>query len=303
MLLSNISFAGKTYLARAFQDALKQMEQIKKFTADSKLREEKLNVDKYLFSEVANLNFALIIGETHARSNMSVYGYSRETTPWLNKAAADKKVILLQNWFSNAAVTTHSLEYALTAKNQYSDIYEELKPEPGSKDSIMEDVIFEAELVKQIEVNIDYILMLVAKYHDGNCEDKEILVAIQKAIKSSLQLRSKKELIENFIATVNTSTDVNSDWQQFVKEQRENDIQTLIKEEKLKPEETRKFVDNAFRDGVLKTTGTDVDRLMPPVSRFGGGNRTAKKTGIINKLKAFFEKYFGLGIANDETIE
>lgn len=185
----------------------------------------------------------------------------------------------------------------------YNDIYEELKPEPGSKDSIMEDVIFEAELVKQIEVNIDYILMLVAKYHDGNCEDKEILVAIQKAIKSSLQLRSKKELIENFIATVNTSTDVNSDWQQFVKEQRENDIQTLIKEEKLKPEETRKFVDNAFRDGVLKTTGTDVDRLMPPVSRFGGGNRTAKKTGIINKLKAFFEKYFGLGIANDETIE
>lgn len=185
----------------------------------------------------------------------------------------------------------------------YNDIYEELKPEPGNKDSIMEDVVFEAELVKQIEVNIDYILMLVAKYHDGNCEDKEILVAIQKAIKSSLQLRSKKELIENFIATVNTSTDVNSDWQHFVKEQRENDIQTLISEEKLKPEETRKFVENAFRDGVLKTTGTDVDRLMPPVSRFGGGNRAEKKTGIIDKLKAFFEKYFGLGIANDETIE
>lgn len=185
----------------------------------------------------------------------------------------------------------------------YNDIYEELKPEPGSKDSIMEEVVFEAELVKQIEVNIDYILMLVAKYHDGNCEDKEILIAIQKAIKSSLQLRSKKELIENFIATVNTSTDVNSDWQQFVKEQRENDIQILISEEKLKPEETRKFVENAFRDGVLKTTGTDVDRLMPPVSRFGGGNRAVKKTGVIDKLKAFFEKYFGLGIANDKTIE
>ncbi len=122
MALSNISFAGKTYLARAFQDALKQMEQIKNFTADSRLREEKLNLDGYLFSEAANENFALIIGETHARSNMSVYGYSRETTPWLNKAVADKKVILLQNGFSNAAVTTHSLEYALTAKNQYNDI-------------------------------------------------------------------------------------------------------------------------------------------------------------------------------------
>ena len=64
----------------------------------------------------------------------------------------------------------------------------------------------------------------------------------------------------------------------------------------MKPEETRKFVENAFRDGALKTTGTDVDRLMPPVSRFGGGSgsRDQKKQVVIGKLKAFFEKYFGL---------
>ena len=177
----------------------------------------------------------------------------------------------------------------------YHDIYEEIKPKPGSKDSILDDIVFEMELVKQVEVNIDYILMLVKKYHDSNCKDKEILVAIDKAINSSLQLRSKKELIENFIATINTQTDVNEDWQRFVKEQREKDIQTLITEEKLKSEETRKFVDNAFRDGVLKTTGTDIDRLMPPVSRFGGGgSRDKKKQTIIEKLKAFFEKYFGI---------
>ncbi len=177
----------------------------------------------------------------------------------------------------------------------YHDVYNEIKPKPGDKDSIMDDVVFEMELVKQVEVNIDYILMLVAKYHDGNCKDKEILVAIDKAIKSSLQLRSKKELIENFIATINISTDVNADWQRFVREQREADIQALIQEEKLKPEETRKFVENAFRDGVFKTTGTDVDRLLPPVSRFGGGgSRDKKKLTVIDKLKAFFEKYFGL---------
>lgn len=70
---------------------------------------------------------------------------------------------------------------------------------------------------------------------------------------------------------------------------------SLITEEKLKSEENRKFVDNAFRDGVLKTTGTDIDRLMPPVSRFGGsGSRDKKKQTIIEKLKAFFEKYFGI---------
>ncbi len=178
----------------------------------------------------------------------------------------------------------------------YHDVYDILKPKIGEKDSILDDVVFEMELVKQIEVNIDYILMLVAKYHKSNCEDKEILVAIDKAIQSSLQLRSKKELIENFIYTINASSDVNTDWQRFVREQREADITALITEEKLKPEETRKFVDNAFRDGVLKTAGTDVDKLLPPVSRFGGGggNRAVKKQGVIEKLKAFFEKYFGL---------
>lgn len=177
----------------------------------------------------------------------------------------------------------------------YHDVYNEMKPNPGDKDSILDDVVFEMELVKQVEVNIDYILMLVGKYHDSNCKDKEILVAIDKAIKSSLQLRSKKELIENFIATINTSTDVNADWQKFVKKQRQEDMEQLIAEEKLKPAETEKFMENSFRDGMLKTTGTDIDKLMPPVSRFGGGGlRDKKKQGIIAKLKAFFEKYFGL---------
>lgn len=177
----------------------------------------------------------------------------------------------------------------------YHDIYQEIKPKEADKDSILNDVVFEMELVKQVEVNIDYILMLVAKYHDGNCKDKEILVAIDKAIRSSLQLRSKKELIEDFIETINTSTDVNGDWQKFVQEQKEADIQELIQEEKLKPEETKKLMENAFSDGVLKTIGTDIDKILPPISRFGGGgSRDKKKKIVINKLKSFFEKYFGL---------
>ena len=175
----------------------------------------------------------------------------------------------------------------------YNDLYLEFRPQT-QKENIDDDIVFEMELVKQIEVNIDYILMLVAKYHKSNCEDKEILIAIDRAIKSSIELRSKKELIENFIATINTQTDVNSDWKKFVLKQKETDLSALIADEKLKDEETRKYMENAFRDGAVKTTGTDIDKLMPPVSRFGGGNRAAKKQGIIEKIQAFFEKYFGI---------
>ena len=176
----------------------------------------------------------------------------------------------------------------------YIDIRDEFKPKKGDKDSIKDDLVFEMELVKQIEVNIDYILMLVAKYHESNCKDKEILGSIDKAISSSLQLRSKKELIDGFINTINVNSDITSDWAKFVSKQRENDISEIISTEKLKDEETRKFIDNAFRDGVLKTTGTDIDKIMPPVSRFGGGNRAAVKQKVIDVLQKFFEKYFGL---------
>jgi type I restriction enzyme R subunit len=177
----------------------------------------------------------------------------------------------------------------------YIDMYQEInKPGAKDKEKINDDIVFEMELIRQVEIDIDYILMLVAKYHASNCEDKNILISIDKAIGSSLQLRSKKELIEHFIATVNASTKVEEDWRKFVLEQKESDLSVLIHEERLKPEATQRFVDNSFRDGVLKTTGTDIDKIMPPVSRFGSGNRTEKKQGVIEKLMRFFEKYLGL---------
>lgn len=176
----------------------------------------------------------------------------------------------------------------------YLDLWHEIKPGKSEKENINDDIVFEIELIRQVEINIDYILMLVVKYHDSNCEDKEILVTIDKAINSSIQLRSKKELIENFIRTVNASTEVDEDWRRFVLEQKETDLSAIIAEEKLKPEETRKFIDNSFRDGTLKTIGTDIDKIMPPVSRFGSGGRATKKQGVIDKLMKFFEKYFGL---------
>ena len=178
----------------------------------------------------------------------------------------------------------------------YIDIYNDLKPKDDvDATNINDDLIFEMELIKQVEINIDYILMLVEKFHATNCKDKEILTDIEKAIGASPSLRSKKELIMSFVSKVNTGN-VTDEWKNYVTERKNAELETIIKEEKLKPEETAKFIDNAFRDGVLKTTGTDIDKIMPPVPLFGkgGGNRAEKKKGILEKLKAFFERFFGL---------
>ena len=191
---------------------------------------------------------------------------------------------------------------------RYQDLRDEWKRkrENGESTDIIDDIVFEIELIKQIEINIDYILMLVKKYHDSHGEDKEVLITIRKAIDASPELRSKKQLIENFIMGINEVDDVLVEWQDYVVQQREHDLEVLIESERLKPDETRKFIENAFRDGEIKTTGTDIDKLLPPVSRFGGGNRAEIKKGVIDRLMAYFERFYGMTNAKfnkeDETI-
>ena len=180
----------------------------------------------------------------------------------------------------------------------YLSRYQDMWPLPvhaGDKEDVSDDIVYEIELIRQIDINIDYILLLVKKYHDSHCDDKEILITIQKAVDASPELRSKKELIDTFIAGINDVDDVLTEWRSFIAEEKERQLTQIIQEEKLNEEATRKFIADSLRNGEVKTTGTDIDKLMPPTSRFGGGNRAAKKQTIIEKLKAFFERFFGIG--------
>lgn len=181
-------------------------------------------------------------------------------------------------------------------QSNYLDLQEKWRRRrPADKENINDDLVFETELIRQVEINIDYILLLVQKYHDSNCTNKEMLVNISKAVGSSIQLRSKKELIENFIGSVNADTDVEKSWKDFVQQRKDEDLKEIIDSEHLKPQETRAFIDNSFQNGQVKTTGTDIDKILPPMSRFGGSdNRQEKKKTVVEKLQAFFERYFGL---------
>lgn len=177
---------------------------------------------------------------------------------------------------------------------KYIDLRDEMINNVKDKENINDDLVFEVELIKQIEINIDYILLLVKKYHDSHKQDKEVLISIQKAIDSSFELRSKKQLIETFIDEVTEVEDIMSEWRKYVAEEKEQQLTQIINEEGLKEKETRQFVEYSFRDGVMKTTGTDIDSILPPISMFGGG-RDKKKKGVLTRLLAFFERFFGIG--------
>ena len=187
----------------------------------------------------------------------------------------------------------------------YNDLYEELrKPTNGEKDNIEDDLIFEMELVKQIQINIPYILQLVKQYHEDNCQNKIIIAKIQKAIGSSPELRDKKDLIMKFIERMTPKpgekpkeeTDINDEWNDYIERQRDAELQAIIREEGLREKETRKFVAQSFADGYVTTTGIAITKVLPPMPIFGGGaaNREKKKQTALNKLTDFFNKFFGI---------
>ena len=189
-------------------------------------------------------------------------------------------------------------------RSVYLDLYAEFRATKDTdKEQILDDIIFEIELIKQVEINVDYILMLVAKYRaaKGDGENKEIRAQISRAVDASPTLRNKKDLIETFVDSISVSGEVDEEWRDYIQRRRQEELQEIIDAERLKQQETYDFVLNAFREGGIRRTGTDITKVMPPVSRFGqNGAHSQQKQRVLAKLVAFFERFMGL-VAEDTS--
>lgn len=179
--------------------------------------------------------------------------------------------------------------------SMYITLYNEFPRNPNDNENVNDDIVFEMELIKQVEINIDYILALIKKYHEGHLKDKEIVISISKAIDSSVELRNKKELIQQFIDSLTPSTNVDDDWHSFVDAKKMEELDQIINDENLDKDETYKFITNAFRDGYVQSTGTAISKVLPPVSRFTPtGDRTKKRESVLEKLSSFFNKFWDI---------
>ena len=173
----------------------------------------------------------------------------------------------------------------------YGVLYDEFKV-VVTKDDVSADIIFEMELVKQIVVNIDYILNLIKQYHDKHILDKEIPTDITRAISSNPELKPKKELIERFITSLNAESDVMTDWVKFKAEQKEKELVQIIADEKLKEEPTRALVEKIFRIGGCEPSDAEIAEILPPISRFKAGLLAETKMRVTDKIKEFFVRFF-----------
>jgi len=178
----------------------------------------------------------------------------------------------------------------------YIDLYNEFrKGADVDQENINDDLVFEMELIKQVEINIDFVLGLIKRYHEDHNKNREILVDINKAIDSSVELRNKKDLINQFITSLDIHSVVDDDWQKFVDKKKIEELEKIIDNEGLDHDATYAFVRNSFRDGSVATTGTAITKVLPPVSRFSPtGERTQKRESVISKLTSFFERFFDI---------
>lgn len=193
-------------------------------------------------------------------------------------------------------------------RSLYLDLHAEFRRErEADKEFINDDVVFEIELIKQVEINVDYILMLVAKHRDefGDGTDREIHAEIRRAVDASPSLRNRRDLIETFVESISPDGEVDEQWLAFVAARRETELATIIREEGLEESTVRSLIEAAFRKGELQTSGTAIARALPKgMSRFDeSGARERTKSRVVARLTGFFDRYHGLGAHPDEDDE
>ena len=237
----------------------------------------------------------MIVGEQNKKEFIRLYGQILKVRNILSSFDKFKEDMLLT---PRELQDYHSI---------YIDLYNGFREKNnGEKVDVSDDVVFEMELIKQIEVNIDYILALIKKYHNSNMQDKEIRININKAVMASPDLRNKKDLIEQFIDSLNGTSDVYRDFSDFMNSKKKEELDIIIVDENLDKEGTYKFVEDAFEKGIIETEGTGISSILPPMSRFSKTNdRQTKKKNVISKLLDFFDKFFVLTntFMNDDPIE
>lgn len=180
--------------------------------------------------------------------------------------------------------------------SRYMDLHDEWRTrEESPRENIIQDVLFEIELVKQVEINVDYILMLLEQRRaaSSTTEEQELRDKIERALASSPTLRSKRDLIEQFIDTVTIDTDIAVAWQKFIELKREEELAALISDEKLDPDKTRALISTALRTGRVPTAGLQVTSILPlTTSLFSpNNNRSEQMNRVLDKLQNFVDRF------------
>ncbi|MGD9760381.1 MAG: HsdR family type I site-specific deoxyribonuclease [Comamonas sp.] len=161
------------------------------------------------------------------------------------------------------------------------------------------DVVFEVDLLKSQEINLDYILELIFE-NNKKLKDKATLVEdVRRVIRSSIGNRAKEDLVVDFINQtdldqIGDKASVIDAFFQFAQEEQQREVQELIQEEKLNADAAKRYITNSLKREFASDSGTELNSVLPKMSPLNPQYLT-KKQNVFQKIAAFVEKFKGVG--------
>ena len=189
-------------------------------------------------------------------------------------------------------------------RSTYNDIRDWFRREkegkaPEESKIDWDDVVFEIDLLKSQEIDLDYILELVFEYNKKT-KDKELLVdEVRRIIRSSIGNRAKEGLIVDFIHETNLEpiqdkSGIISAFFVYAQQKQKEEVADLISEEKLNEEAAKRYIQTSLKHEYASENGTDLNAILPKMSPLNPQYLT-KKQSVFQKISAFIDKFKGVG--------
>ena len=189
-------------------------------------------------------------------------------------------------------------------KSTYNDIRDWVSKERENKEQEKqlidwEEVVFEVDLLKSQEIDLDYILELILEHHKKNKNKEALVEEVRRIIRASIGNRAKESLIVDFINETNLDTiddkpTIIAAFFTYAQERQKAEAAELIAEENLNEEAAKRYIQLSLKREYASENGTDLNSILPKMSPLNPQYRTKKQT-VFRKIAAFVEKYKGVG--------
>jgi type I restriction enzyme R subunit len=189
-------------------------------------------------------------------------------------------------------------------RSTYNDIRDWLRREKSGKEAEestidWDDVIFEVDLLKSQEINLDYILELIFEHNKKTKDKVSLIEEIRRIIRASIGNRAKESLVVDFIN--NTNLDVIQDkaniidsFFEYAQRKQKEEAEQLITEESLNKEEAKRYITASLKREFASENGTGLNAILPKMSPLNPQYLT-KKQSVFQKISTFIEKFKGVG--------
>ncbi|MFH6956468.1 type I restriction endonuclease subunit R [Flavobacterium aquidurense] len=189
-------------------------------------------------------------------------------------------------------------------RSTYNDIRDWLRREKNGKeleDSTIDwdDVVFEIDLLKSQEINLDYILELIFEHNKKNKDKATLIEEIRRVIRASIGNRAKESLVVDFInetdlETIQDKANVIDSFFKYAQEKQKKEASELITDENLNEEEAKRYITASLKREFANENGTELNAILPKMSPLNPQYLT-KKQSVFQKISFFVDKFKGVG--------